>query len=77
MAVAITERAIGAIHATKGRTLVTVTGSEAEVAVVLAVGTGLTDPLHKWSGSDDDIVWNTGVVGAMSVAYIAHYPTTA
>jgi hypothetical protein len=75
--VAITERALGTIAATLGKTLVTVTGSETEVAIVLAVGTGLTDPLHRWSGDDKDIVWQTGVVGAMSVAYISKYPTTA
>lgn len=73
--VAITERAIGATDLLSGRTLVAVTGSEAEVAIVLAVGTGLTDPLHKWSGDKADIVWETGVVGAMSVAYVSPYPT--
>ena len=69
MAVAITERALGA--AGTGRTLVTVTGSEAEVAIVLAVGTGLSDAKYKWTGDWNDIVWQTGVVGAVSVCYIA------
>jgi len=75
--VAITEMALGTIAATLGKTLVTVTGSEAEVAIVLAVGTGLTDAKHVWSGDDADLVWEAGIQGAVSIAYISKYPTTA
>ena len=71
--VAITERAMGG--AATGRTLITVTGSETEVAIVLAVGTGLSDPKYCWDGQEANIVWETGIVGAMSVCYIAKAST--
>jgi hypothetical protein len=71
--VAITERAMGGVAT--GRTLITVTGTEAELTTVLGVGTGLSDVKYKWNGDSMKIVWKTGVVGAVSVCYIASAST--
>ena len=75
--VAITERALGSINATAGKSLVTVTGTEVEVAIVLSAGTGLADSHHKWDGDKNKLLWQAGVLGAVSIAYISEYPQTS
>ena len=67
--VAITERAKGG--AGTGRTLVTITGTEQELATVLGDGTGLSDPKYRWNGDEKKIVWETGIVGVLSLCYMA------
>lgn len=66
MAVVVTERVIGG-----QRALITLTGTEAEVAAALAAGTGVSAAKYYWNGDTTKIVWQTGIVGAISLAYIA------
>ena len=66
MAVVVTERVFGG-----QRALITLTGTEAEVAAALAAGTGVSAAKYYWNGDPAKIVWQSGIVGAMSVCYIA------
>lgn len=66
MAVVVTETHMGGAH-----TVVTLTGTEAEVAGALAVGTGVSAAKYYWNGDPMKILWETGIVGAVSVAYLA------
>jgi hypothetical protein len=69
MAVVVTERTMGG-----GKALITATGTEAEVAGCLAAGTGVSAAKYYWNGNTERIVWQTGVVGAISLCYIATNP---
>jgi hypothetical protein len=66
MAVVVTERTMGG-----QRALITATGTEAEVAACLAAGTGVSAAKYYWNGDPLRIIWETGVVGAISICYIA------
>jgi hypothetical protein len=65
MAVAVTERVMGGSKA-----VITATGTEAEVAACLAAGTGVSAPKYYWNGDPNRILWQTGIVGAVSVCYL-------
>ena len=65
MAVVCTERVMGGSKA-----IITLTGTEAEVAAALAAGTGVSAAKYFWNGDPNRILWQTGVVGAVSVCYL-------
>ena len=65
MAVVVTERVFGGSKA-----MITLTGTEAEVAAALTGGTGISAPKYYWNGDVNRIVWQSGVVGAVTVAYL-------
>ena len=66
MAVVVTERVFGG-----QRALITATGTEAEVAACLAAGTGVSAAKYYWNGDPKRIIWDTGIVGAISISYVA------
>ena len=65
MAVVCTERVMGGSKA-----IITLTGTEAEVAAALAAGTGVSAPKYYFNGDPNRILWQSGVVGAISVCYL-------
>ena len=66
MAVVVTERVFGG-----QRALITLTGTEAEVAAALAAGTGVSAAKYYWNGDTTRIIWKSGIVGAVTIGYIA------
>jgi len=66
MAVVVTERVYGG-----QRALITATGTDAEVAACLAAGTGVSAAKYYWNGDPSRIIWNSGIVGAITVCYMA------
>ena len=67
MALVVTERAFGGGQST----IITLTGTEAQVADSLANGTGLSAAKYRWTGDRNRITGNGGVIGAISLSYIA------
>lgn len=65
MALVVTERLKGTSKA-----IITLTGTEAEVAGSLATGAGLSAAKYKWNGDITRILWEAGVVGAVSICYL-------
>jgi len=66
MVLVVTERVMGG-----QRALITLTGSETLVADSLAAGTGVSAAKYYWNGDPQRIVWAGGIVGAISICYIA------
>jgi hypothetical protein len=69
MAVVVTERIMGGSKA-----IVTLTGTENEIGNSLAAGTGVSAAKYYWNGDTSRIIWQSGVVGAISVAYLTTNP---
>lgn len=67
MALVVTERAFGGGQST----IITLTGTEAQVADSLAAGTGLSAAKYRWTGDRNRITGSGGIVGAISLQYIA------
>jgi hypothetical protein len=68
LALVVTERAFGG----GARSMVTLTGTEAEIADSLANGTGLSAQKYRWNGDLNRIVGEgCGIVGAVSITYVA------
>jgi hypothetical protein len=67
MALVVTERSIGG----GARSMVTLTGTEAQIADSLVAGTGLSAEKYRWNGDPKRILSGSGVVGAISVCYVA------
>ena len=51
--------------------MVTLTGTEAEIADSLANGTGLSAQKYRWTGDRNRITGSGGIVGAVSITYVA------
>ena len=66
MAVVVTETGMGT-----AKTIVTLTGTEAEVAAALAAGTGVSAAKYFWNGDPTRIICEAGIVGAVSITYVA------
>ncbi len=67
MALIVTERAFGG----GARSLITLTGTEAQIADSLANGTGLSNVKYQWNGDPEKITGCGGIVGAISLSYLS------
>ncbi len=65
MVVVVTERA-----RSNGR-LITLSGTEQEVADELATGAHLSNTKYTWNSDCNRIVWDSGIVGAVSCSYLS------
>lgn len=66
MSLIVTERSIGGGQ----RSMITLTGTEAQIADSLATGTGLSAAKYRWNGEPRLIINDSGVVGAVSITYV-------